>query len=214
MSDFFFNSSRLVPVNILWGAAVVLVILVGLSWPLGALLLAPFLALPTAGIFRVAARIVRSAGDVSIRDALAASRADAGPTLLLGCVYVFGTLVLGSNLVVGLTQAEPIGWVMGTFAAWGLCVLWCGAGVAWPLLVDPRLAERPVRERLRLAGMLFLAHPRRIGVLGAAIAIIVVVSTILTAAILTISVAFVALVSCRYVYPAAERLERQLGIGR
>jgi hypothetical protein len=42
----------------------------------------------------------------------------------------------------------------------------------------------------------------------------VVVSTILTAAILTISVSFVALISCRYVYPAAERLERQLGIGR
>ncbi len=211
MSDFFFNSSRLVPVNVLWGIAVVFVVLVGMAWPLGALLLAPFLAFPTAVIFRVAARIVRLDGDVSIRDAITAGRADAGPTLALGVVYVFGTLILGSNLVVGLTQAEPAGLVLGTFAAWGLCVLWSGAGVAWPMLVDPRMAERPARERLRIAGLLFLAHPARIALLGAAIAAITVVSTVLTAAILTISVAFVALVSCRYVYPAAERLERQLG---
>ena len=37
--------------------------------------------------------------------------------------------------------------------------------------------------------------------------IVAAVSVVLTAAILTVSVAFVALVACRSVYPAADRLE-------
>ncbi|MDO8484468.1 MAG: hypothetical protein Q7S35_05935, partial [Candidatus Limnocylindrales bacterium] len=170
---------------------------------------------PTAGIFRVAARIVRNDGDVSFRDALAASRAGARPTLLLGLAFVATILILGSNLVVGLTGSEPAGWMIGTFAAWGLIVLWCGAIVAWPLIVDPLRAQRPLTERLRLAGTLVLAHPVRFGALGAVVAVIGVVSAVLTAALLTISVAFIALVACRYVYPAADRLEGRLdGEGR
>ena len=69
----------------------------------------------------------------------------------------------------------------------------------------------PLVERLRLAGALLLAHPLRFAGLALAMAVVVAVSVVLTAAILTISVAFVALVACRSVYPAADRLELALG---
>ena len=55
-----------------------------------------------------------------------------------------------------------------------------------------------------------LAHPLRFAGLGLAMAVVTAFSIALTAAILTISVAFVALVACRSVYPAADRLEPAL----
>ena len=67
------------------------------------------------------------------------------------------------------------------------------------------------RAVFALAGGLLLAHPLRFAGLGLAMALVVAVSIVLTAAILTISVAFVALVACRSVYPAADRLEPALG---
>lgn len=205
LTDFYFNSGRLVQVNVLWGAGVVLIVLAALVWPFGALVLTPLLAIPTAAIFRVAAAIVRNDRAVSVREALAATRADARPTLLLGLAFVALVVILGSNLVVGLTRSEPVGWVIGTFAAWGLITLWCGALVAWPLMVDPHHAEWPTSGRLRLAGALLLAHPVRFGGLGAVVAVIVVVSAILAAVLLTTAVAYIALVACRYVFPAADR---------
>lgn len=214
LTDFYFNSGRLVPLNVLWGAGAVLLLLVGLTWPLVALMLSPLLAFPTAAIFRAAARVVRDGGDASISGLPRGSRAGAGPTLLLGLAFVAVTIVLGSNLAVGLSGGEPVGWMIGTFAAWGLIALWCGSIVVWPLMVDPLRAQRPVSERLRLAGMLALTYPARIGALGALVAVIAVVSAILTMALLTISLAFIALVACRHVYPVADGLEAHLAMER
>jgi uncharacterized membrane protein YesL len=214
LSDFYFNSGRLVPANLIWGASVVALWLVWLVWPLAALALSPLLALPTLGVFRVAARIVRNDGDGALRDLMGAYRQDAGPALLLGLACVAIAFVLGTNLVVGLTQSEPFGWVIGTFAGWGLVVLWCAAIVAWPLVVDPARASVPFRRRLRLAGLLLLAFPQRFVPLGAVVAVAAAVSAILLAALLTISLAFIALVACRYVYPAADRLELRLARDR
>jgi uncharacterized membrane protein YesL len=210
LTDFYFNSGRLVAANVVWGAAVAGVALVWLVWPLAGLVLTPLLAFPTVGVFRLAGRIVRTDGHVSFRDALAAFRDYAGPALLLGLVSVAASLVLGTNLIVGLTQSEPLGWVIGTFAAWGLVVLWCGAIVTWPLVVDPRRAAYSLGRRLRLVGLLLLAFPGRIALLGFVIALLAAVSTVLVAALLTISVSFIALVACRYVYAAADRLEARL----
>jgi hypothetical protein len=210
LTDYYFNSVRLVAANVIWGVAAVGVAMVGLVWPLGALLLAPLLAFPTVGVFRLAARIVRTDGHVSFRDALAAFRDYAGPALLLGLTSVVAGLVLGTNAVAGLTQSEPIGWVIGTFAAWGLIVLWCGAIVAWPLVVDPHRASYSFGQRLRLVGLLLLAFPGRFALLGIAIALMAAVSTVLVAALLTISVSFIALVACRYVYAVADRFEARL----
>lgn len=202
---------RLVAANVVWGAGATIVVLVGLAWPLGAVVLSPVLALPTVGIFRMAGRIVRAEPDVGLGDIVAPYRHGSGATLLLGAVVVAASLVLGTNVLAGLGQGEALGWAIATLASWGLIALWCGAIVTWPLIVDPARATRPLRERLRLAGALLLVDPVRFGALGIAVAVITVVSTILTAAILTVSVSFVALVACRSVYPAADRLETTLG---
>jgi uncharacterized membrane protein YesL len=209
LSDFYFNSGRLVVVNVVWGAAVIGLWLVWLVWPLVALILTPLLAFPTVGIFRVAARIVRQDGHASVQDALAAFRDYAAPTLLLGLATVAASLILGTNAIVGLTQSEPLGWFVGTLAMWGLVVLWCSTIVTWPLVVDPERTGYTLGKRLRLVGLLLLAHPVRFALLGALVVMITAVSTILLAALLTISVSFVALIACRYVYPAADRLEAQ-----
>ncbi len=87
-TDYYFNSMRLVSANVVWGAGLVVIVVVGLVWPLGGLLLLPLLALPTAGIFRMAARIVRVAPDPGLaRRPVALSpcrRRIAGPRLRCG----------------------------------------------------------------------------------------------------------------------------------
>jgi len=211
LSDYYFNSMRLVPANIVWGFCLALIVLVGLVSPLLSLVLLPLLALPTAAVFRMAARIVRGEPGVGLHDIVWPYRHAPGRWLLVGVVVVAAALVLGTNAVVGLGGGEPAGWAVATLAGWGLVMLWCGALVGWPLLVDPSRSAMPLSERLRLAGSLLLAHPVRFAGLGLAMAVVVAVSFVLTAAILTISVAFVALVACRSVYPAADRLDPVLG---
>ena len=207
-TDYYFNSMRLVPANVVWGAGLVGIVLVALVWPLGGLLLLPVLALPTAGIFRLAARIVRVAPDPGMRDVLWPYRHAAGSTVALGAALVGATVVLGTNLVTGITgQGELVGWALATLAAWGLVAVWAGAFVAWPLVVDPARDGQPLRAKLRVAAGVFLLHPTRIGALAVFVALATVLSTILTAALLTVSVAFIALLACRVVYPSADRLD-------
>jgi uncharacterized membrane protein YesL len=207
LSDYYFNSMRLVPANVVWGAGLIVVVLIGLVWPLGGLMLLPLLALPTAGIFRLAARIVRVAPDAGRRDILWPYRHAAGPSLLLGVGVVAATVILGTNLIVGIGQGQVTGWVLATLAGWGLVAVWSAMLVVWPLVVDPAREAQPLRTRLRLAGAMLLMNPGRVGVLAIAVAVSAAISTVLTAALLTVSVSFIALVACRVVYPAADRLE-------
>jgi len=202
---------RLVAANLVWGLALALILLVGLVSPLLGLAVLPLLAFPTAGVFRMAARIVRVDGKAGLRDIAWPYRHASGRWLVVGTLVVVVGLMLGTNALVGLSGREPAGWAIATLAGWGLIVLWCGALVGWPLLVDPERAEMRLGERLRLAGGLLLAYPLRFAALGLAMTVVSVVSTVLTAAILTISVSFVALVACRSVYPAADRLAPRLG---
>ena len=210
LSDYYFNSMRLVAANVVWGIALALIVLVGLVSPLLALALLPLLALPTAGIFRMAARIVRAEPGVGLRDIAWPYRHAFGRWLVVGVAVVGAALMLATNAVVGLAGGEPLGWGIATLAGWGLVILGCGALVAWPLLVDPERSEMPLGDRLRLAGTLIVAHPLRFAGLGLAMAVVTIVSVVLTAAILTISVSFMALVACRSVYPPADRLEPAL----
>jgi hypothetical protein len=209
-SDFYFNSVRLVPLNLVWGAAALAIALVAWTWPPGALVAAPFLAVPAGALFALAAAIVRGGQSVGVRDALAAGRAKAGQAILVGTGWLVAVVVLLTNFVNGLEGATAANWLIATSAGWGLAILWCAALVVWPLMLDPANVHRSVQEDLHLAAALLLVAPIRFGALGALTAIVLIVSTILTAALLTISVAFVALVACRTVYPVADRVERQL----
>ena len=207
LTDYYFNSWRLVPANVAWGVTLILVVLVALAWPLGGLFALPVLALPTAGVFAVAARTVRGGPGGGLVDSLLGYRRAPGSTLLLGAAWVAAALVLITNLAMGLGRGDPVGWGLATLAGWGLIALWCGSLVGWPLVVDPARAHRHLGDRLRLAGRLLLVEPRRFATLGLVAAIITVVSVVLTAAILTVSVSFIALIACRTVYDVADRFE-------
>lgn len=208
LTDYYFNSVRLVPANVGWGAGLVVVVVIGSVWPPGGLLLLPLLALPTAGVFRLAACIVRAAPEPGWDEIVWPYRYAMRSTLALGGIAVMATLVLAGNVAMGIAgRGDLIGWVLATLAGWGLVAVWVSTLVAWPLVVDPARDGQPARQKLRLAGALLLVDPVRVGGLSVAALVVVVVSTILTAALLTISVAFVALLACRMVYPLADRLE-------
>lgn len=205
----YYHSWRLLPANVIWVATAIVLATAALVVP-AAILLLPLLALPTAGIFRVTTRITRGQA-VSFWDAMDAWRTDVGRTLAVGTVVMLATFALGFNVISGLSSESALGWALATLAAWGLVGLWLYAWIGWPLIADPERAHLPFADRLRLAGLLLLAHPVRIGALGVVLAIFLALSTVAIVALLTISVSFAALVASQYTLPAADRLDAQLG---
>ena len=209
-TDFYYQSIRLVPANVAWGAAFlgILAIAVWLS-PILALVAAPLLCLPLVAIARLAAQIVRG-DDVVLSDAAAAIRSFGRPAVASGIVLVLATVAFAANVAAGLGAGGPIGWAFAVLAAWGLAATWVFGLAFWPLLVDPDREAIPVIARARMAGLVVLAAPLRFAELGAAIAVVTLISTVAFAALLSVSVAFIALVAARVVLPAADQLEARL----
>lgn len=207
--DFYYNSLRLVGANLVWTAALVLAYLVVPIWTLGTVALLILAALPTGGLFRLAALIARGE-PASIGDVVGWWRRRPGATIGLGAIGLVWLAVGGTNAVGGVQSADALGWAFATLAFWGLAVGWVAAWVAWPLLVDPWRDGRPLRDTLRLTGYLVLAFPGRFVALGLVLAVVVAVSVAAVVAIATISMAYAAIVAGRFVLPAADRLEAQL----
>jgi hypothetical protein len=207
--DLYFNSWRLVPANLAWSVCLVVILALAASVSLLALLLLPLLALPTVGIYRMASLIVRSE-PVALSDAFSAWPRFGGPALALATALLVAGSMFGFNVVTGLLRSDVAGWSLATLALWGLVVVAMTASVTWPILVDPRRETLGVRARVRLALLLVLAHPMRFAALSLVLGLIVVISTVGFAALLTVSVSYVALVAARYVLPAADRLEARL----
>jgi len=164
------------------------------------------LALPTAGIFRLAALIARGQ-PVALSDAIRAWRTFFAPALATGAVVGGAAVVLVFNIVAGFLSAELIGWAFATLALWGFAALIAVALAFWPLLVDPVRQSEPIRARIQLASAVALSSPARFAGLILVVSIITVISAILFAALLSVTVAYVAVVMSRYVLPAADRLE-------
>jgi uncharacterized membrane protein YesL len=146
---------------------------------------------------------------VAFSDALGAWRQFLRPALLTGLVLSIITLVLATNVIAGFASGEPLGWALATAAAWGLVATWAVALPFWPLLLDPVRAGVSIADRLRLAATLVVASPGRYAGLLAVVLIVLIASTLLFAALLTISIAFVALLLSHYTLPAADRLEQR-----
>ncbi len=205
--DFYFNSWRLVPANALWGGLLLLSILVGVNTIAAIPVLMVALAVPTVAVYRLAALIVRE-DPVAFSDALQAYRGHLRPALVVGLVGTAGSTILLINVVTGfVTLGGPLGWAIGTAAFWGLVILWAWVLCLWPLITDPRREGIAVARHMRLAGLLVLAFPLRVGALGLVTGLVVVVSTVLFAVLVTIALGYCALLGCRYVLPAADRLE-------
>ncbi|HEX5829076.1 MAG TPA: hypothetical protein VFY23_16240 [Candidatus Limnocylindrales bacterium] len=209
-SDLFFNSWRVVPANIL--VAVGLALVAGAllaAGPLAAVLVAAPVAVPLAGLFRLGAMATRGR-DVNLSDVLDPVREAPGPILVAGLGFALSTVVLATNLVTGLLAGGVVPWVVATTAAWGLLAMLAFGFTFWPLAVDPARAGVPWPQRARIAALLLLAHPGRILAMTIALIAVLAVSTVIVAALATISIGFCALVACRYVLPAADRLEAML----
>lgn len=208
LTDFYFNSWRLVPANALWGLGFMIIAVVAFAAPGLAVLLTVLLAVPTIGVYRLAALIVRDR-QLSFSDALSAWRTHFLPALATGLVLVGLTVGLGFNMVVGVASGEPILWTLATLAGWGLLATWVVALPFWPLLVDPVRDDMGLGQRVRLAVTLVLVSPLRFVVLLAAVLVVFFVSAVFFAALVTISIAFIALVVTRFTLPAADRLEQR-----
>jgi hypothetical protein len=208
--DFYFQSIRLVLANAAWGVCLIAILVAAMySTPLLGLLLAPVLAIPASGVFRLAALIARDEPP-DFSDVTDAWRRLAPLALGLGAALTFTGSVLTFDLLGAIGSANPVAWAFATMAGWGLLAVATYAIVTWPLLVDPRRQSLGLRSRLRLAGLMLLAFPARMVGLTVLVALILLASTIAFAALLSISLAYVALVACRYVLPAADRLEARL----
>jgi hypothetical protein len=209
LADLYYHSWRLVPANVVWSATAVLVFVALVLTPVGVVAI-PILALPTAGLFRMATRIARGRS-VSFWDAVAAWRVDLPATLAIGAGLALAGGILAINLVTGIVTGSLVGWAFATLAFWGLVGTWLIAWAAWPVVEDPARSCWPVRDRLHLAALLVLAHPIRIGGLALGLAVFLAASLVAIVALVTVSVAVAAVVAARYVLPAADRLEAQLG---
>ena len=208
--DFYYQSIRLVPANVAWGVAVLALVAVALqTGPIPTLALAPLVAIPYVGVVRLAALTARGR-DVVLSDAVAAYRTYALPALLAGAGFAVAAAVFGTNVVVGALTGGVLGWGFATLAAWGLIATWVYGLVFWVLLVDPERATQPAVRKARLAALILLAAPGRLAALGLFVAIVLAISTVAIAALLTISVAYAALVTARYVLPLADRVETWL----
>lgn len=205
-ADFYYNSWRLVPANLAWAAGLLLLLLGGAGNPLLALALSPLLAFPTFGLFRMAGLIHRGNG-VSWGDSLSAWRAMWPRILVLGVAVVGAAIVFVTNAAVGILRQDVVGIAIATAAAWGLLAMVILGAIVWPLAADPDRADRPFREIVKLAALLAFGFPIRFAALSLLLLIVLAVSTALFVALLTVGIAFVALVATRYVLPAADRLE-------
>jgi hypothetical protein len=204
--DFYYHSIRFVPANTAWGAGVVLLLAVAMfASPLVALACSPLLAIPLAGVARLAALVARG-HDVVLSDAWAAWRSHGPRALAVGVLFVVGAVVLVTNLLTGLRGGGPLGWSIATLAGWGIVGLWVAAFPLWVLLADPARDAWSMGDRLRLVGVLVLAEPGRLVLLAVASLVVFAISAVLFAALLTVSLGYVLLVSARTVLPAADRL--------
>jgi hypothetical protein len=199
-----------VAANVAWGAVLLLLILVAgtFGW-LPALALSPLLGLPLVGVYRIAGHVTRGE-EVVLSDALRGMRERVFPALVLADVIAWGAMLLVINVRFGLDSTSVLGWAFATLAGWGLLALLGFALAAWPIAGDPARRALPTREVFRLAAYVVLARSRRMLGLLVVYAILAGISTIAFAAILTISVAYLALVSCRVVLPEADRLAERL----
>jgi uncharacterized membrane protein YesL len=203
--DLYFNSVRLIAANALWGISLLGIVFV----VSGGLILAPLsvLMVPlTMGLMRMATTVVRRRR-MFWSDFVEGMRHRFLPLLAIGLAQLLLTALAAADVVIGFQLPGVVGPVVVIGGAYTLAAIWLLAITTWPLLLDPERDSEPIRSILRLGFLLAVAHPARLGALAAVLAIFLVLSTALVAALVTISGALTMLVAAHYVLPAADRLE-------
>jgi len=211
-TDFYFNSLRFVPANVAWALGVLVVLFATLTWP-PAVVLGVLLAVPIAGIHRMAAALARDEA-TSIADFVAGMRRFGleATLVLAGAASLGGVLV--TNALNGFSSNEPVGWFIGATALWGLVALAMITIAIWPVLVDPRREDLSLRRRLQLAGLVVVGRPGRLFLLTLLIALLLVASTAVLGAIVLVGVSYTSILATRWVLPAADELEARYEAAR
>lgn len=210
--DFYFNSWRFVPANLLWGIAALAVLVLGATWP-PAFALVVLLAVPVAGIHRMAALIVRGE-PAAFSDFVGGMRRFAAPALGIGAGAALVATILTTNVVVGFQAGGPLGWFIGATAIYGDIALAMFLIAIWPILVDPRREDATVRRRMVVAGLVVIGRPGRLFLLTLVVLVLLAVSTLLLAAIVLVAVGYSSLVAARWVLPTADGLESRFEAAR
>lgn len=166
--------------------------------------LALLLAWPAATIARLAGQVVRGE-DPLLRDAFRWPLTRPA-VAVLGAIGVVCGLVGVVDIGAALGRGDLAGIAFATLAGWGLVALAVLACVAWPLLGDPARADMGTRDVLRLAATIALARTPRILAAWLVVGVLLMVSTVLAAAIITVSVSLSALFLARVVLPLADAL--------
>jgi hypothetical protein len=206
--DWYFHSAVMLVANVVWGIGLVLTYVASLAHPMAGVVAAVLLALPTSGLFRVAASIVRGEEGVAVRDAFRWRR-NARLTLAVGVGLVLLAVVASVDLSIGLGSGDLTGMALATFAAWGALGALVVACCWWPVASDPRRDDLGGRAIIRIACMVAAAYPRRLAALLLVVVVVVALSSVLFVALLTISMGFVALLLSRVVLSMADVLTDQ-----
>ena len=204
VSDLYYNSFRFLGANMLLGLTLIVILLasVGSAWLLALL---PLAAVPAAGTMRMATALVRHR-HADFGDFTEIVRRP-GPVLVLALAQGLLTLVLVVDLWLGGAIGGWLGVLLSVSAFYGLLIGWAYASVAWTLVLDPERDADPMITRLRLAAVVLVAHPIRVGGYLLAVGIVLALSGVAIAPILTFTVALAWLAIAHFVLPVADRIE-------
>jgi uncharacterized membrane protein YesL len=203
--DLYYHGVRLVPANLLWGIGLLTTALALTQSPLGFALVIGMAPL-TFGLMGMATIVVRDRTLV-MSDFTRSIRTEFRPRLALAVAQLLLVAVAVVDLSVGFQIAGMLGLALVVVALYTLLATWVVAVVAWPLVMDPRREDESMRSRLRLAVILVVARPMQMAGLALVLGVLLVVSAILAAAIITFAAAYAALVAAHFVLPAAGRLQ-------
>ena len=205
--DFFYNGWAFLGANVAVGMVLLAAFYGALYVSPWLLLLAGAVVVPVAGTMRMATRLRRD-GHTDLGD-FGEVRGH-GRVLLVGLAELAILVVLAVDVAIGLASGSWFGVVLLAGAAYGFAAIWALSVSAWPVLLDPVRDGAPIRSRLRLATLVLFVHPWRVGGIALVSAIVVVVSTVLVAPILTIAVSFICLLGARAVLPLSDEVEARL----
>lgn len=204
VSDLYYNSFRFLGANMLLGVTLIVILLaaVGSAWLLALL---PLAAVPAAGTMRMATSLVRHR-HADFGDFTDVVRRP-GTVLGLGIAQGVVALVLAVDLWLGGAIRGAFGVLLSVSALYGLLIGWAYAAVAWTLVLDPERDDVPVSARLRLAAVILLAHPIRVGGYLLLVGLVLALSAVAIAPFLTFTVALAWLAIAHFVLPVADRIE-------
>lgn len=191
--------------NLLWGAGFGVAAYAASRHPAGLVVLAA-LIIPSIGLMSMATVLVREQR-LFFSDFSDGIRHRFWAHVGLGVAQCLLVAVAAGDVLIGLQLPGLLGVVLVVGAGYLLLGVWLFAVIGWPLVLDPLRRDESLRASMRLAAVLMLAHPLRLGMLALLLLVVLVVSTVLIAALVTVSVALSALVAAHYVLPAADRLE-------